>query len=211
MKIAFIAIAPILLTIFSNELSAQDSQKADSTSNVNTTRHYYIDVHELNSKVKFEDVAEAHKKDLATQQKYGVDFIKFWVDENKGLVYCLSSSKDSNSVVKTHADAHGLLPAHVYEVTDGRAAEIKDAKNLFLDIHYLGAGKVTAKAVEEAHEKDLATQSKYRVNFINYWVNEKEGVVMCLSEAKDANDVLKTHRDAHGLLPDRIIKVKQGE
>src|SRR5512138_2689964 len=128
MKLTFIAVAPVLLTFFFNELSAQDNEKANTTSNLNAARHYYIDVHELNGKVKFEDVAEAHKKDLATQQKYGVDFIRYWVDESKGLVYCLSSSKDSNSVIKTHADAHGLLPAHVYEVTDGKAADIKDTK-----------------------------------------------------------------------------------
>ena len=36
-------------------------------------------------KVKYEDVANAHAKDLAVEKKYGVDFIKYWVDEDKGL------------------------------------------------------------------------------------------------------------------------------
>lgn len=207
MKITFITIASVILTTIASTAVAQGTAKKDSSSH----SHLYIDVHELNSKVKFEDVAEAHKKDLATQPKYGVNFIKYWVDEDKGLVYCLSSAKDSSSVVKTHKEAHGLLPTRVYSVTDGEAAAIKDSKNLFLDIHYLGAGKVTAKAVEDAHKKDLATQGQYKVNFINYWVNEKDGVVMCLSEAKDSADVVNTHKHAHGLIPDRIIKVKQGQ
>lgn len=207
MKITFITIASVILTTIASTAIAQGTAKKDSSSH----SQLYIDVHELNSKVKFEDVAEAHKKDLATQPKYGVNFIKYWVDEDKGLVYCLSSAKDSSSVVKTHKEAHGLLPTRVYSVTDGEAAAIKDSKNLFLDIHYLGAGKVTAKAVEDAHKKDLATQGQYKVNFINYWVNEKDGVVMCLSEAKDSTDVVNTHKHAHGLIPDRIIKVKQGQ
>ncbi|MNH43004.1 hypothetical protein D3C79_1048130 [compost metagenome] len=82
---------------------------------------------------------------------------------------------------------------------------------MFIDVHELGPGKVTAKDVAEAHAKDLAVESKYGVNFINYWVDEKNGVVFCLSEAADSTAILKTHKAAHGLLPAYIIKVKQGE
>ena len=127
------------------------------------------------------------------------------------MIYCLSSAKDSNAVVQTHKEAHGLLPVRVYSVTEGQAATMKDGKNLYLDIHYLGAGNVTAKAVAEAHKKDLAVQSKYKVNFINYWVNEKDGVVLCLSQASDSSDVINTHKEAHGLLPAVILPVKQGQ
>src|SRR3954469_288887 len=80
----------------------------------------YIDVHHLEpGNVTYEAVAAAHAKDLATEGKYGVQFLKFWVDEGKGLVYCLSSASDSESIRKTHAEAHGLLPDHIYQVTDG--------------------------------------------------------------------------------------------
>lgn len=175
-------------------------------------KHLFIDVHQLTpGKVTYEAVAGAHAKDLAVQGKYNVQFLKFWVDEEKGMVYCLSSSSDSAAVRNTHAEAHGLLPDHIYPVTDGMEAALKGKKNLFLDIHYLGAGNVTAKDVAGAHDKDLALQQKYGVNFINYWVNEKEGVVICLSEATDSSSVIKTHKDAHGLIPSTVLKVKQGE
>jgi len=49
------------------------------------------------------------------------------------------------------------------------------------------------------------------VNFINYWVDEKAGVVMCLSEAADSNAIIATHKEAHGLIPVEILRVKQGE
>jgi hypothetical protein len=211
MKILFAIITTLIFDTGFGHLLAQTS-RPDQPAKPAETKHLYIDVHQLEpGKVKYEAVAEAHKKDLATQSKYGVNFIRYWVDENKGLVYCLSSASDTGSIIKTHAEAHGLLPAHIYPVTDGEAAALKDQKNLFLDIHYLGAGKVTAKDVAEAHKKDLAAQSIYGVNFINYWVNEKEGVVMCLSQAKDSTSVIQTHKNAHGLLPDVIMKVKQGE
>ncbi len=71
----------------------------------------YIDVHNLGpGKVTYEAVQKAHAKDLAVEKKYGVQFIKFWVDEAGGKVYCLSNAPDTQSIRKTHAEAHGLLP-----------------------------------------------------------------------------------------------------
>ena len=182
---------------------AQDSK--------DTSKHLFIDVHRLEpGKVKFADVEAAHQKDLKTEGKYDVSFLKYWVDEEKGLVYCLSSAKDSNAVRNTHAEAHGLLPNETWQVSDGIAAAAKGGSNLYLDIHYLGAGKVTAQDVAGAHQKDLSVQKKYGVNFINYWVDEKSGTVMCLSEAKDPNAVIQTHKEAHGLVPQVVERVKEG-
>lgn len=179
---------------------------------VPATEKMYIDVHRLEpGQVKFEAVADAHAKDLAVQGKYGTSFKKYWVDEEKGLVYCLSSAPDTGAITKTHAEAHGLLPHSIYDVTAGQEAALNGQSNLFLDIHYLGAGKVSAAEVEGAHQKDLAVQGKHGVNFVNYWVNEKEGVVMCLSEARDSASVTHAHKEAHGLIPASVLKVKQGQ
>jgi hypothetical protein len=172
----------------------------------------YMDIHDLEpGKVNFADVLAAHQKDLATQSKYDVNFIKFWVDEKKGKVYCLSSAKDPQSITKTHAEAHGLLPSEIFKVTEGQEAQLNNGGQFFIDVHNLGAGKVTAAAVADAHKKDLLTQKKYGVNFINYWVDEKAGTIFCLSQAPDSNAVIHTHRDAHGLLPNYVLEVKQGE
>ncbi|HMG69065.1 MAG TPA: DUF4242 domain-containing protein [Chitinophagaceae bacterium] len=186
-----------------------------TTSSLNTLppgKHLFIDVHHLEpGKLTTEAVAGAHAKDLAVEGKYGVQFIKYWVDTAKGVVYCLSSASDSSAIIKTHAEAHGLLPDHIYPVTDGNEALRNGGKNLYLDVHELGAGNVTASDVAGAHQKDLAVEKKYGVNFINYWVDEKDGVVMCLSEASDSSDIIKTHKEAHGLLPKYILEVKQGQ
>lgn len=185
-----------------------ESQGIDS----NQKKGMFLDVHNLEpGKVTFDAVVEAHKKDLATQSKYGVSFVKFWVDEAAGKVYCLSESPDSASVYRTHKEAHGLTPALVQPVSSGKEAAASTNPTFFLDIHQLGAGNVTAKAVADAHLKDLAVQGKYGVNFINYWVDEKSGAVMCLSEAKDASSVINTHKEAHGLIPVEVHPVKQGQ
>ena len=211
MKISAAFLTFVMLNTISFHLQAQMSINSASIHS-DSSKHLFIDVHQLEpGKVKYDDVANAHAKDLAVEKKYGVDFIKYWVDEDKGLVYCLSSSRDTQSIIQTHAEAHGLLPDRIYEVTEGTAADVTNQENYFLDVHYLGAGKVTAKDVAEAHKKDLATQGKYGVNFINYWVNEKDGTVMCLAQAKDSDAVKQTHKEAHGLLPDVVMPVKQGQ
>ena len=207
MKATVLALFVIALTSFG------DNSFAQATSSSSTAgKNIYIDVHHLQpGKVKFADVAKAHAKDLEVQKKYGVEFIKYWVDEEKGLVYCLSSSQDSSGIRKTHAEAHGLLPGHIHTVTAGMEAGMTGNKTLYLDLHELGAGNVTAKDVAGAHQKDIDVQHKHGVNFINYWVDEKTGTVMCLSEAKDSSSVVNTHKEAHGLLPVRVMKVKQGQ
>jgi len=175
-----------------------------------TTTRMFMDVHDLDS-VTAEAVAEAHLKDLAVQDKYGVNFIRYWVDEGSAKVYCLSEAHDAKSVSAAHTEAHGLVPQNVHEVTAGEAAAANGGAKLFLDVHKVGAGKVTADDVAAAHEKDLAVQDLNGVNFINYWVDPRSGDIFCLSEADSAEAVLTTHRDAHGLVSDEIAQVSQGE
>jgi hypothetical protein len=209
MKVFLMTAFVVILSSVGFSLSAQTS-KLNSVDATGETKHLFLDVHRLTPGIDPKAVAQAHLKDLAVEGKYGVNILKYWVDAKKGMVFCLASSSDSESLLKTHAEAHGLLPERIYPVTEGTEAALMGKKNLFLDVHYLGAGNVTAKDVAAAHEKDLAVQKKYGANFINYWVNEKEGVVMCLVEAKDSTSLINTHKEAHGLLPSMIYKVKQG-
>ena len=81
-------------------------------------------------------------------------------------------------------------------------------KKLFLDEHDLG--KVSAKDVAEAHKKDLATEGKYGVEYLAYWVDEKAGKVWCLVDAPDKEAANQTHREAHGLVAHTLFEVKQG-
>jgi hypothetical protein len=170
----------------------------------------YLDVHEL-GKVSAKDVAEAHKKDLATEGKYGVDYKAYWVDEKNGKVYCLSEAPNAEAAVATHKEAHGLVPKTIMEVAaDNSNWKPGPGMKLYLDIHNMGKGKVTAEAVAEAHKKDLAVQDKHHTKYLNYWVDADSGTIACLSEAPSADDAVATHKEAHGLVPDTIAEVTEG-
>lgn len=209
MKAIKINLSLLISVFFSLSVIAQTNNS--STDNV-IRKKMFLDVHHLGrGNVTAGAVAAAHQKDLNTQLKYGVQFIKYWVDTTRGDVYCLSSAANSSSVTNTHAEAHGLIPDEVYTVTEGMEATMLGGKNLYLDIHELGPGNVSDADVATAHQKDLAVQKKHGVNFINYWVDTKKGFVFCLSEANDSLDVIQTHRDAHGLLPSYLLRVEEGK
>ena len=81
---------------------------------------------------------------------------------------------------------------------------------LFMDVHNKLPEGAKAKDVADAHAADLATQDKYGVRYINYWVDESAGKVFCLVEAPDADAAHTVHREAHGLVADEIYPVQQG-
>ena len=82
---------------------------------------------------------------------------------------------------------------------------------LFMDVHEKLPTGATASDVAEAHKADLATQSQYGVDYRSYWVDDTEGKVFCLVEAPDAETAIRVHREAHGLVADKIYEVVEGD
>ena len=80
----------------------------------------FMDVHEhLPDGATAKDVAEAHKADLATQDQYGVKYLKYWVDEDARKVFCLVDAPDAETANRVHKEAHGLVADDVYKVVEG--------------------------------------------------------------------------------------------
>lgn len=80
---------------------------------------------------------------------------------------------------------------------------------LFMDVHEAVEG-LTAEALAEAHSRDLEVQSGHGVAYRQYWFNEDEGTVFCLVESPDVEAANAVHREAHGLVADRITPVLEG-
>ena len=78
---------------------------------------------------------------------------------------------------------------------------------LYMDIHNLPEG-TTAEDVAKAHAKDIETQRKYGVEYHKYWVNESGRKVFCLAHAPNAEAAECVHREAHGLMAEKIIEVE---
>jgi AraC-like DNA-binding protein len=75
----------------------------------------YMDIHNVPG-VEALDVAEAHRKDMLLQHKYHCKCMTYWIDERKGLAFCLIEAPDKSMVEEMHRQAHGLVPSKVIEV-----------------------------------------------------------------------------------------------
>ena len=79
----------------------------------------YIDVHTIEGGVTLADAAGAHAADLATQERFGVKYLQYWVNEAEGKVVCLVEAPSAEAAVAVHKEAHGLLADQIFEVTEG--------------------------------------------------------------------------------------------
>ena len=80
----------------------------------------FMDIHEnLPAGTTAQDVAGAHEADLRVQAKYGVKYIRYFMDEEAGKVWCVSDAPSAEASVKVHKEAHGLVPARIFPVVEG--------------------------------------------------------------------------------------------
>jgi hypothetical protein len=78
-----------------------------------------MDVHSIEGGVSVGDVVAAHQLDLKTQAEYGVDYKRYWVDEDAGKIFCLVDAPDAETAARVHREAHGLVADEIYEVSEG--------------------------------------------------------------------------------------------
>jgi class 3 adenylate cyclase len=81
-----------------------------------------MDIHELHG-ANAEDVAKAHLLDLEAQKKYGVDYRKYWVNENAGKAFCMVEAPNAEAAAHVHREAHGMLAEKIIEIQPPELAE----------------------------------------------------------------------------------------
>lgn len=78
----------------------------------------FMDVHNL-GQVSMDDVAGAHQADLAAQGDHGVNYLRYWVDEQHGKVFCLVDAPSAEAAATVHREAHGLVADDIFPVQEG--------------------------------------------------------------------------------------------
>jgi hypothetical protein len=78
----------------------------------------FMDVHTIDGGVRTDDVARAHIADLQSQSHYDVRYLRYWVDEPDGKVFCLVEAPSADAAC-THRQAHGLVAQEVFQVQEG--------------------------------------------------------------------------------------------
>jgi hypothetical protein len=78
----------------------------------------FLDIHTVTEGVTAAQLAEAHAKDVAVQDKYGVRYIKYFFDAATGKVFCLSEAPTKELALAVHREAHGIMPDDIFEVQE---------------------------------------------------------------------------------------------
>jgi len=79
----------------------------------------FMDVHDHVEGLTADAVAGAHERDLEVQEKYGVQYLKYWFDEGSGKVFCLVDAPDAEAATAVHREAHGLVADSLTPVQQG--------------------------------------------------------------------------------------------
>jgi hypothetical protein len=79
----------------------------------------FMDAHTIEGGVSLSDVEAAHEADLATQGPFDVSYVRYWVDEAAGRIFCLVEAPDAEAAALVHKKAHGLVADEIYAVVEG--------------------------------------------------------------------------------------------
>lgn len=75
----------------------------------------YMDRHQLEG-VTSQQAAVDHMADLKVQDKYDVNFMTYWFDEERQSVFCLVDAPNMSAVRQAHHEAHGNVFNEIIEV-----------------------------------------------------------------------------------------------
>jgi len=78
----------------------------------------FMDAHSIDGGVTEEAVASAHAAGLATQGKHDVNYLKYWVDEEAGKIFCLVDAPNAESANMVHREVHGFVAEAIYTVSE---------------------------------------------------------------------------------------------
>lgn len=77
----------------------------------------YMDIHQVPG-IEAIDAAKAHQMDMQIQHQYHCKCMTYWIDEPRGVVFCLIEGPDKAVVEEMHKNSHGLIPNKIIEVSD---------------------------------------------------------------------------------------------
>ena len=142
----------------------------------------YMDLHRGMKGVKVEDVENAHQQDVQIQDKYGVKYHKFWINEEEGTVFCLIEGPNKEACAACHREAHGNMACEIIEV---RPTDVGI---------YMGPGteSPTGMSVHPDGKLDSAVRTFLFTDIVNSTsLTEKYGDIMAMTVLRKHNEIVR--------------------
>ena len=74
----------------------------------------FIDIHMVPG-VTSQIAAAEHVKDLEVQSPLGVNYSKYWLNEQQGKIFCLCEAPDAETAITVHRMAHGEVAEQIID------------------------------------------------------------------------------------------------
>jgi hypothetical protein len=165
----------------------------------------FMGVHErLPREATAQDVAEAHRGDREVGQLRGVRYLRYWIDEEAGKVFCLSEAPSAEATAAAHREARGLPVDRIYQVREGERPRPLDPSRtideeeapmstpfIFIGTHAIREGKVEDfQKMFLAFSKDVVEAQEPRLLAFNAYGNADGTEVSVVQVHPDAESML---------------------
>lgn len=145
----------------------------------------YMDIHTVDSNTfSVEDVVKAHMEDLAIQEQFGVIQLKYWVNVEAKILFCLMKGPNKEACNEVHKQSHGNTACNIIEVSD-------DEFNLYLgagghvnDLAYTTSGEIDTgyRTIIAIKICDLTDRYKFHIKDVYSIIVEHEGAMVLQPE-----------------------------
>lgn len=103
----------------------------------------FMDIHVVNDdNFSVEEVARAHTKDLAIQDKFDVKQLKYWVNIEQKTIFCLMTGPNKESCDAVHRESHGGTACNIISVSDDEFGNYMGKGESVNDLAYTLSGKI---------------------------------------------------------------------
>jgi len=198
----------------------------------------FVDFHNDMQGINRDVACEAHFADVDIQDSLGVKIHKFWMNEEKGFVFCLMEAPNREACEKVHRLSHGHMACEIIEVTPadvitfmgpgqhdsiGQAVhpdgKYDSAVRTFLFTDIVGSTSLTQKYGDTGSFKILRKHNQIVRNSIGKYAGKEikhtgDGIMACFSSAsKGVNCAIEIQNVLHQCRtdnPDIPLLVKIG-
>ena len=142
----------------------------------------YMDLHKGVFGLTKGEVEQSHLLDLAVQDKYGVKYHKFYVNEEAGTIFCLIEGPNKEACAACHQEAHGEMACEIIEVHPSDFSL------------YMGADHktLTGFAVHPDGKTDSAVRTFLFTDIVGSTsLTEKYGDIMTMTILRKHNEIVR--------------------
>jgi class 3 adenylate cyclase len=147
-----------------------------------------MDLHRGLNGISCRDVEHAHHLDEQVQDKYGVKYHKFWMNEESGTIFCLIEGPTKEACAAVHQEAHGLVACEIIEVQPSDYAAIMGP----------GITNPNGLCVHPDGKIDAGTRTFLFTDIVNSTsLTEQYGDIVAMTILRKHNEVVRNNLNMH--------------